>query len=96
MIELVCFNCSNKMSFSAKPGSREECDKCHSDVHCCRNCEFYDSKVYNECRETNAEVIREKERSNYCDYFTSRAGGAGGQDQKAKLKLAAEALFKKS
>jgi hypothetical protein len=82
------------VTFAEKVSLREECPKCRSDVHTCRNCEFYDPKVYNECRETQAEIVREKDRANRCDYFRP-GGGAGGVDKSAQLRAAAEALFKK-
>ena len=77
-------------------GRRDECPFCRSDMHVCKNCEHYDVKVYNECRETQADVVREKDRANYCDYFTPRTGASGAVDKSAALKAAAEALFKKS
>jgi hypothetical protein len=74
---------------------REECAKCRADVRVCKNCRFYDAKVYNECRETSADVVREKDRANLCDYFQPRGLG-GGVDAKKDLMAAAEALFKKN
>ena len=94
--ELICFNCSAKMNFTGLVGRRDECSQCRSDVHVCKNCEHYDPKSYNECRETSAEVVREKDRANFCDFFTPRKGGLGGVDKAAALRAAAEALFKKS
>lgn len=96
MIELSCHHCGEKLSFLDRVGIREECPKCHSDVHVCKNCSFYDPKVYNECREPQAEVIREKDRANRCDYFQARSGAGGkGAPTKEDLMKAAEALFKK-
>jgi len=78
-------------------GFRAECHQCRNDVHVCKNCDFYDPKVYNECRETSAEVVRERDRANYCEYFQPRSGSAGvGPSKEDMLKAAAEALFKKS
>ena len=72
---------------------RAECEKCHSDAHVCKNCAFYDAKVYNECREPQAEVIREKDRANVCDYFQPRAARAGRTaESKSDPLQAAEAL----
>jgi hypothetical protein len=52
--------------------------------------------LYNECREPQADVVREKERANFCDYFSaSDKIGGPGKDNDA-LKNAAEALFKKN
>ncbi|HEY8270620.1 MAG TPA: hypothetical protein VIG33_06995 [Pseudobdellovibrionaceae bacterium] len=90
---LHCFNC-NKEILSIV-GRRDECIQCRADVHVCRNCEFYDPKVYNECREPQADVVKEKERANFCDSFSPRKGGSGGLDKAAALRAAAEALFKK-
>lgn len=51
-------------------------------------------KAYNECRETSADVVRDKEKFNFCDFFQP-SGRGPAQDEKAKLKAAADALFKK-
>lgn len=93
-IDLKCFSCNETLIFNDRVGLRETCSKCHADVHVCRNCTHYDPKVYNECKEPTAEVVRERDRANYCDFF--KAGTAsGGQDQRANLLSAAESLFKK-
>ncbi len=94
-IQLKCFQCGHELSYSERIGLREECDKCGSDVHVCRNCAFYDPKVYNECREPQAEVIQERDRSNRCDYFQAGSGGPASGPSKSDLLSAAEALFKK-
>lgn len=92
---LHCFSCQKEVHFKDKIGFREECLHCRADLHACKNCAFYDPKAYNECRESSADVVREKDRANYCDYFSPRDGQA--QENKADaLKAAAEALFKKS
>lgn len=95
MIELNCFHCGTALKYADRIGLREECPQCHEDVHCCRNCQFYDPKVYNECREPAADKVREKERANHCDYFSPGAGEGGGGKKKDDLLAAAEALFKK-
>lgn len=94
----ICFSCKKDLNLvDKKVGYREECVHCGADVHVCKNCEFYDLKAYNECRESSADRITEKERANYCDYFSLRSGdGGGGKSDKDKLRAAAEALFKKS
>jgi hypothetical protein len=92
---LKCFHCGAEVFYTDRVGIRAECEKCHSDAHVCKNCAFYDPKVYNECREPQAEVIREKERSNVCDYFQPRDGQGGRAKSKDDLLSAAEALFKK-
>ena len=95
MAEVVCFSCGEKISFLGLVGRRDECHRCRADVHVCKNCVHHDPKVYNECRETAADVVREKDRANFCDHFSPSGQGAGKGPTKESLKLAAEALFKK-
>jgi hypothetical protein len=62
----------------------------------CRNCAHHDPAAYNECRESNAERVLEKERSNRCDYFRpgNRADGEQNPAQ-ANAKSELEKLFQK-
>jgi hypothetical protein len=94
-MKLECFSCQNLIEITNDVGRRDECPKCRADVRVCKNCEFYDPKAYNECHETSAEVIREKDRSNFCDFFRSRNGVSKVKEKEDHLS-AAEALFKKS
>lgn len=85
------------MALSA--GRKDECPKCKSDLHACKNCKFYDSSAYNECLEPQAERVVDKGRSNFCDYFEFRnsAGEAGTADQglqKADYLKQLDSLFK--
>lgn len=99
MPSVFCFECGAEISFVDKLSRQDECPKCRADARVCKNCQFYDSKVYNECKETQADPIREKNRSNLCDFFSPRQdrGGSGAEkDKAAALRAAAEALFKKS
>ena len=72
-----CFNCGNilnEYSSNSKPGRSDTCSKCCADVRCCFNCNFYDKSSYNECKETQAERVLDKNRSNFCDYFSLSTG----------------------
>lgn len=93
-MSFVCYHCQEALSPREPISRHEECPKCRNDVRCCRNCEFYDAKIYNECRETQAERILEKDRSNLCDFFRARKGAATGMTEAQKALEAAEALFK--
>ena len=93
MIQFFCFSCNKKLEF-AEIFRSSECHHCGADVRVCKNCEFYDEKLYNECRETSAEPVREKERSNFCDFFKVKTSREKTEPKKDQLS-AAEALFKK-
>lgn len=95
---VFCFHCKKTNELAAsqgKIGRRDECQFCKSDLHVCNNCQMYDPKSYNDCKEPSADVVKEKDRSNFCDYFNPKADG-DATDAKAKLLSVAEALFKKS
>ncbi|MCB0343424.1 MAG: hypothetical protein H6626_04595 [Pseudobdellovibrionaceae bacterium] len=92
---IKCFNCGAEISVDGVVGRREECASCGADVHVCKNCRFYDTGSYNECKEPSADVVREKERANFCDYFEP-GGHQQGKNKQDELKAAAEALFKKN
>lgn len=95
-IRFHCFSCSTELILAHPPGRRDECPKCGADLHVCRNCRHYDANAYNECREPVAEVVREKERANFCDHFVAGSGQSSSLgDRQKDLRAAAEALFKK-
>jgi predicted RNA-binding Zn-ribbon protein involved in translation (DUF1610 family) len=91
-----CWNCGRKIEIvtGERVGFRDECPACGRALHACRNCGFFDPSYNNSCRETMAERVVDKERFNFCEYFTP---GGGGPKPAAKTgthdKL--EALFKK-
>ncbi len=94
--ELSCYSCHKALALEAgtKIHRSEECPYCSADLRCCKMCQFYDPKAYNECREPSAERIVEKEKANYCDYFVLATPGSAHQAKDDAL-AAAMALFKK-
>ena len=89
-----CQACGRELTLGRTVGRQEACASCGADLHCCLNCSFHERGVYNECREPQAERVVEKNRSNFCDYFSFREGTTGVHDrQAARDKL--DALFMK-
>jgi hypothetical protein len=64
-----CFKCGQQIDVRERVMTRDACPNCDAELHCCRNCRFYDPGKHNECAETQAEWVRDKKASNYCDYF---------------------------
>ncbi len=95
-MKITCYKCHKQFDINENQSiSRsEECPYCYEAVRCCKMCKFYDQKAYNECREPMADRIVEKEKPNFCDYYTPGNGNKSGDD-KDKLLKAAESLFKK-
>ena len=92
-----CVFCREVIDVEGPVGRKDTCPKCNRDLRCCKQCKFYDQNAYNECREVSAERIVEKERANFCDYFSLRGSkDSGGRRNRTKeAKKALEALFQK-
>jgi hypothetical protein len=90
----VCWSC-NKTIDANNYHRLDRCDSCGKDTHACRNCEFHDRAFNNECTESQADRVVDKEKSNFCDYFKPSGRAGGNAASKDALKAAAEALFKK-
>lgn len=97
-----CFSCQSPLPdylLSGSVGRSETCARCHSDVRCCKNCQYYDLAAEWQCREHIPEPVKEKERANFCELFQLKKSAAGKGDKKPSgrddLLKAAEALFKK-
>jgi hypothetical protein len=92
---LVCWKCGTSIGDEPLPlGRLAECRACRAQLHVCRLCTFYDTRVAKSCRETVAEEVKDKERANFCGYFQPRPGAhaAGdGRSQAARQEL--DALF---
>ena len=89
-----CWFCGEGLT-QAYYGRGDSCPKCKRDTKVCKGCDFYDPKMNNECRESQADRVVEKERSNFCDYFRPKQGQGLGIAKQNAAKAAAEALFKK-
>jgi hypothetical protein len=95
---MKCSNCNTGVQLAAneRVGFRDTCGNCHSDLHTCRNCEFYDTTAYNDCREPSAERVADSERVNHCVGFSPRPdeGGAANAVRAGALSNL-DTLFKK-
>lgn len=94
---IYCFHCSTKIESagSARFGRKDTCPKCDSDIHVCLNCRHYDESSYNQCREPQADRVLDKDKSNFCEFFSPADGPLKKEasDKKAAMKKLDE-LFK--
>jgi hypothetical protein len=94
----ICHACQRELTLKDKPGRRDYCPHCEADLHCCLNCRFYNPTLSNQCQETQAEWVVDKERANFCDYFVFKDSLAVQQREqgRAETRSQFEALFGKS
>ena len=99
-----CWKCGHRVETIERVGFHAHCPQCDRPLHVCRNCSLYDPAYNNQCRETMAERVVDKERSNFCEYFAPDAGlAAAAASQPAPSRPSPEraareqldALFKK-
>ena len=93
-----CWKCGHKAETIERIGFHAHCERCDRPLHVCRNCSFYDPAYNNQCRETMAERVVDKERANFCDYFAPVAGPSTAPARLSPERAAREqldALFKK-
>jgi len=95
---IACHACGAAITLDplGKIGVRDVCDHCRAYLHSCRQCDFYELGAHNDCRESNAEMVADKEAGNFCDYFRvaspKKASKGAGNDTRAAL----DRLFQKS
>ncbi len=93
----ACYACGKEIGEQGIVGRQEICPHCRSDLHCCLNCRLYDEYAQNRCREPSAEWVADREKNNFCEFFTfqesTAAGSRGRVREEARAKL--DALFTK-
>jgi hypothetical protein len=91
-----CFHCAREIVIKEWVGFRDACPQCDRPLHVCFNCGFYDPAYNNQCRETQAERVVDKDRINFCEYFRPRtAPVAKPISPAANPRATLDALFKK-
>jgi hypothetical protein len=77
------------------------CSSCGKDLKICLNCRFYSPGAHWDCAESIDEPVNDKDRANFCTFFSFRASpkaetahpGAPRADATAKAKKAVDKLF---
>jgi hypothetical protein len=92
----VCRHCGTAITIGEPIPRDAECTGCGKDIRACIQCRHYDPALNNACRETEADPVVEKERRNFCEYFSlstaswqPKAASSRESDARARL----EGLF---
>jgi hypothetical protein len=94
---MVCHACGSDIKFVGKISRTEDCPDCGADIHCCLNCDNHDRSAHNQCREPQAEWVTDREKANFCDYFTpnTRKDAKSKKASRDAARSAFDNLFKK-
>jgi hypothetical protein len=90
-----CHNCGEPWIISGQPGRGEVCMKCRADLRVCLNCQSYDPRVAEQCRERRADLVLEKHLGNFCEYFEFAKREWMSKEFKSSREEAARAHLKK-
>ena len=74
------------------------CSACGKDLKICLNCKFYSPGAHWDCSETIDEPVKDKDRSNFCTFFSFRVsqpqpGQKAGPDARQQAKKKLDKLF---
>jgi hypothetical protein len=68
-----CSLCGNPITIAVGGiGIADQCPKCHSDLHSCKNCVSFDPGARFQCRKPITERIAKKDIRNECAVFEPR------------------------
>ena len=92
----MCWYCGSPVTEPEPIGRSYRCAVCGKDIRSCKSCRFCLSGAKGDCSETRAEPVSDKERANFCDWFSLdpkyRSETAGQQKELGKA-TAAKAAF---
>jgi len=93
-MNITCKSCGKSFNVDGI-SMREECPHCSADIHACVYCKFYNKSAYNECKEPQADRVVDKNRNNFCDYFSFSSDGVSSVPfNKAAYLKELDSLFK--
>jgi len=93
----ACHFCHTALDPKLRVVRESVCPNCQRDLHACVQCRHYDRNAHNQCREPNAEWVTDRDRRNFCDYFTlnsALATGAPKTDRAQAARTKLDQLFK--
>jgi len=97
----MCWYCGSPITDPEPIGRSLRCQDCGKDLRACKNCRFFLSGTQGDCREANAQPQSEKDRANFCDWFsldqkfrTQTCGQTKEKEQANASRTAFDNLFK--
>lgn len=81
---MICYNCGTELEISEQITRQQKCTSCGVFLHCCKNCKFFKEEAYHQCREPQAEFVKDKKSANFCSYFKPSERKLDFRNKKAK------------
>ena len=94
--KIACYRCGASLAALTLPFTRQDlCPACSADLHVCKMCVHFDPAVPAQCREDDAEEVKEKELANFCEWYipSESAFKPKWKSEAEQAREALEALF---
>ena len=65
----MCWKCGKPIEINGTVSRSDVCPSCGADVRSCKNCRFYEPGAHYDCRDNIDELVKDKERANFCGWF---------------------------
>jgi hypothetical protein len=84
----ACHFCGTLVENPREVYRSTSCSGCKRDLKICLNCRFYSPGAHWDCSETIDEPVNDKDRANFCTFFSFRASPwkPQGADKSAEAK----------
>jgi hypothetical protein len=92
---VMCWYCGSPVT-SEVTGRSLRCRECGKDLRVCENCRFLLPGSRSGCSEANADPVLDKERANFCDWFSldpKFRGQTPGRKKEQKRAVEAKTAF---
>jgi hypothetical protein len=94
----ACHFCGTAIENPREVFRSSTCPSCGKDLKICLNCRFYSPGAHWDCSESVDEPVNEKDRSNFCTFFSFRdsqkkASGSPAPDARQQAKKKLDKLF---
>jgi hypothetical protein len=95
----ACHFCGTPVENPREVYRNSTCPSCERDLKICLNCRFYSPGAHWDCSETIDEPVNDKDRANFCTFFSFRAspikspGSDKGAEAKEKARRKLDQLF---
>jgi hypothetical protein len=90
-----CAFCGAEVEIIDRVGRLEECTGCGKYLHSCLQCKLYDRSFHNQCRESQAPYVSDKENANFCEFFEFGREVEAEKKNIGDAKKKLESLFRK-
>ncbi len=94
----ACHFCGTEIANPREVYRTSTCPGCGRDLKICLNCRFYSPGAHWDCAESVDELVKDKDRSNFCTFFSfrnaaPRPGASSKSEESLKAKRKIDKLF---